>query len=39
MIRDWNFAPGLADGDFSFEPPEGAERIEFLTESGKAEVR
>lgn len=39
VIRDWNFAPGLADGDFSFEPPEGAERIEFLTESGKAEVR
>ncbi|MFC1657444.1 DUF2092 domain-containing protein [Candidatus Moduliflexota bacterium] len=37
VIRDWNFAPGLADGHFSFEPPAGAERIEFLTEPEEVE--
>lgn len=36
VIRDWNFAPGLSDRHFSFEPPAGAVRIEFLT--GQEEV-
>lgn len=39
VIRDWNFAPGLADGHFSFEPPAGAERIEFLTEPEEVEEK
>lgn len=28
-FRDWNFAPTLTDGGFSFTAPEGAERIQF----------
>lgn len=28
-LSDWNLSPGLVDSVFDFEPPEGAEQIEF----------
>ncbi len=30
FISDWNFAPQLADNLFTFTPPEGAQKIQFI---------
>ncbi len=35
-FENWNMAPAVADADFLFTPPEGAERIPFLVEIEKA---
>ena len=31
VLSDWNFSVSLEDGEFIFNPPADAERIEFLT--------
>jgi hypothetical protein len=31
-LSDWNLAPDISDGLFAFTPPNGAERIQFLSE-------
>jgi len=31
-LSSWNLAPELSDTLFTFTPPEGADRIQFLTE-------
>jgi hypothetical protein len=31
VLSDWNFRPAVSEDQFAFEPPEGAERIEFRT--------
>jgi hypothetical protein len=33
-IFNWNIAPPIADGEFSFVPPAGAEKIDFLPLAG-----
>ena len=30
VISDWNVAPGVADAQFAFVPPQGVKRIEFM---------
>jgi hypothetical protein len=30
LIRSWDIAPKLANSEFSFTPPKGAKKIEFL---------
>lgn len=37
VLSDWNFSISLEDGDFIFNPPEGAERIEFLSTRQQSE--
>jgi hypothetical protein len=38
-LSDWNLSPELSDALFTFTPPDGADRIQFLTEAGKATVQ
>ena len=35
-LSDWNLAPEVSDALFTFTPPSGADRIEFLAELGHA---
>jgi hypothetical protein len=35
-LSDWNLAPEVSDGLFTFTPPDGADRIEFLAEARSA---
>lgn len=35
VLSDWDFAPHLPESIFAFEPPEGAEQIEFQSVRGK----
>ena len=35
-FSDWNLAPEISDALFTFTPPNGADRIQFLTELGSA---
>ncbi len=35
VIGGWDFAPGLSDAHFTFDPPENAERVEFLEPPGR----
>lgn len=35
LIRNWDVAAKLADGEFNFTPPKGAKKIEFLQLSGE----
>lgn len=37
-FSDWNLAPDISDSLFVFNPPDGADRIEFLTEVNNATV-
>lgn len=37
-FSDWNLAPDISEGLFVFNPPAGADRIQFLTEASKAAV-
>jgi len=37
LLSDWNFRPSIDAGEFTFIPPEGADRIEFRAASGTAE--
>jgi hypothetical protein len=36
LIRNWDVAPKLTDGEFNFTPPKGAKKIEFLQLSAEA---
>jgi hypothetical protein len=36
LIRSWDVAPKLADKDFTFTPPKGAKKIEFLQLTAEA---
>jgi hypothetical protein len=36
LIRSWDMAPKLTDSEFSFTPPKGAKKIEFLQLSAEA---
>jgi hypothetical protein len=38
-LSDWNLSPEISDALFTFTPPDGADRIQFLTEAGKATVQ
>ncbi len=33
LLNNWNLTPSLQDSDFTFSPPEGAEKIEFIPAS------
>ena len=35
-LSNWNLAPEVSDALFTFTPPNGADRIQFLTEAGNA---
>jgi hypothetical protein len=35
-LSNWNLAPDISDALFTFTPPDGAERIQFLAEVGSA---
>jgi hypothetical protein len=35
-LSNWNLAPDISDALFTFTPPEGADRIQFLAEVGSA---
>ncbi|MBV9276587.1 MAG: DUF2092 domain-containing protein [Verrucomicrobia bacterium] len=35
-LSDWNLAPAISDALFTFTPPDGAERIQFLNEVSSA---
>ncbi len=35
-LSNWNLAPEVSDALFTFTPPNGADRIQFLTEVGNA---
>jgi hypothetical protein len=35
LIRNWDVAPKLTDREFSFAPPKGAKKVEFLRLSGE----
>ncbi|MHC1727263.1 MAG: DUF2092 domain-containing protein [Syntrophobacteraceae bacterium] len=35
-FKDWNLSPSVTDALFTFTPPNGAERIQFLTEIAKS---
>jgi hypothetical protein len=37
-FSDWNLAPDISEGLFVFNPPAGADRIQFLTEASNAAV-
>ena len=37
-LSNWNLAPEISDTLFTFTPPEGANRIQFLAEVGSAAV-
>jgi len=36
-LSDWNFRPTIAEGEFTFNPPKGASRIEFRKKSSDGE--
>jgi hypothetical protein len=38
-LYDWNLSPELSDALFTSTPPDGADRIQFLTEAGEAAVQ
>jgi hypothetical protein len=38
-LSEWNLSPEISDALFTFTPPDGADRIQFLTEAGKATVQ
>ncbi|MGA8654563.1 MAG: DUF2092 domain-containing protein [Chthoniobacterales bacterium] len=38
-LSNWNLAPEVSDALFTFTPPNGADRIQFLTEVGNAAVQ
>ena len=35
-LSNWNLAPEISDDLFTFTPPDGAKRIQFLTEVNNA---
>jgi hypothetical protein len=37
-LSNWNLAPEVSDALFTFTPPDGADRIQFLTEVGSTAV-
>jgi hypothetical protein len=39
VIRSWDVTPRLADKEFSFTPPKGAKKIEFLQLTGEAQPK
>jgi hypothetical protein len=36
LVRNWNLAPKLTEGMFTFTPPKGAKKIDFLNLTGGA---